>query len=369
MSTGKISGDPVATVLTGASMAAVQGGVNVRVPASLIPLGTVTTASVVSANGLAGTVANPTTTPALTISTTVTGVLKGSAGAFVAAVNSDLPAMTATVGGAVPTPPNNTTTFLRGDGTFAAPSSGGTVTNTSGNLTASAVMVGNGTADAKVLASLGTTTTVLHGNAAGLPTFGAVSLTADVSGTLPVANGGTGAATLAANNVVLGNGTSAVQLVAPGTSGNVLTSNGSTWNSAANPAAGRTLLATLTTTSGSTQTTSAFASTYSALELEIDGVNWTGSVFSINIGSDGGSTFDTAINVTSGTAAGAYYGKAWISRTALTGNKVLVSHAGVLGNANMNNGHFATKTSPTNCIQLACGTAFTAGAVYVYGVP
>lgn len=33
--------------------------------------------------------------------------------------------MTATVGGGVPTPPNNTTTFLRGDGTFAAPSSGG----------------------------------------------------------------------------------------------------------------------------------------------------------------------------------------------------------------------------------------------------
>jgi len=33
-------------------------------------------------------------------------------------------AMTATVGGGVPTPPNNTTTFLRGDGTFAAPTLG-----------------------------------------------------------------------------------------------------------------------------------------------------------------------------------------------------------------------------------------------------
>lgn len=38
------------------------------------------------------------------------------------------PTMTATVGGAVPTPPNNTTTFLRGDGTFAAPAGGGDVT-------------------------------------------------------------------------------------------------------------------------------------------------------------------------------------------------------------------------------------------------
>jgi len=52
---------------------------------------------------------------------------------------------------------------------------------------------------------------------------------------LPVAQGGTGAATLAANNVLLGNGTSAVQAVAPGTSGNVLTSNGTTWESGPSP--------------------------------------------------------------------------------------------------------------------------------------
>ena len=65
-----------------------------------------------------------------------------------------------------------------------------------------------------------------------------VVLTTDVSGTLPVANGGTGATTLTSNNVILGNGTSAVQFVAPGTSGNVLTSNGTAWTSAALPAGG-----------------------------------------------------------------------------------------------------------------------------------
>jgi len=53
-----------------------------------------------------------------------------------------------------------------------------------------------------------------------------------ITGTIPVANGGTGAATLTANSVLLGNGTSAVQAVAPGTSGNVLISNGTTWTSA-----------------------------------------------------------------------------------------------------------------------------------------
>jgi hypothetical protein len=56
---------------------------------------------------------------------------------------------------------------------------------------------------------------------------------AGLSATLAVASGGTGSTTLTANNVLLGNGTSALQVVAPGTSGNVLTSNGSTWTSAA----------------------------------------------------------------------------------------------------------------------------------------
>ena len=56
---------------------------------------------------------------------------------------------------------------------------------------------------------------------------------ANVSGTVAVANGGTGATTLTANNVLLGNGTSALQVVAPGSSGNVLTSNGTTWASTA----------------------------------------------------------------------------------------------------------------------------------------
>jgi hypothetical protein len=47
--------------------------------------GTVTTVSVVSANGFAGSVSNPTSTPAITISTTVTGVLKGNGTAISAA--------------------------------------------------------------------------------------------------------------------------------------------------------------------------------------------------------------------------------------------------------------------------------------------
>ena len=59
---------------------------------------------------------------------------------------------------------------------------------------------------------------------------------------LPVASGGTGAATFTTNNVLLGNGTSAFQVVAPGTAGNILTSNGTTWQSTAPVASGVTTI-------------------------------------------------------------------------------------------------------------------------------
>jgi hypothetical protein len=70
------------------------------------------------------------------------------------------------------------------------------------------------------------------------PSTGAFT-TLTASTAIGVASGGTGATSLTANNVILGNGTSAVQVVAPGANGNVLTSNGTTWTSAA-PSGGTT---------------------------------------------------------------------------------------------------------------------------------
>jgi hypothetical protein len=89
-----------------------------------------------------------------------------------------------------------------------------------------------------VAGASGTTTTVLHGNASGSPSFGAVSLTADVTGTLPSTNGGTGAnlSAGAAGGVPYFASTGVMGAVAAGTSGQVLTSGGAatpTWSTIA----------------------------------------------------------------------------------------------------------------------------------------
>lgn len=78
--------------------------------------GTVTTVSVVTANGLAGTVANPTTTPAITLSTSVTGVVKGNGTTLSAAsAGTDYVAP----GGALGTPSSGTLSSCTVDGTNA----------------------------------------------------------------------------------------------------------------------------------------------------------------------------------------------------------------------------------------------------------
>ena len=93
-------------------------------------------------------------------------------------------------------------------------------------------------------ATLATAAIATAAIAAGTATFSAATITtATINGgtitgitDLAVADGGTGLSTLTANNVILGNGASAPTFVAPGTSGNLLTSNGTTWASTA-PAA------------------------------------------------------------------------------------------------------------------------------------
>ena len=104
-------------------------------------------------------------------------------------------------------------------------------------FTANGILYGNTTGAIQVTAQ-GAAGTVLHGNA-GIPSFSAVSLTADVTGVLPVANGGSGAGTYTANGVILGNGTSAFNVTSVGATGTVLKGN-----TGAQPTYGSVLLTT-----------------------------------------------------------------------------------------------------------------------------
>lgn len=77
---------------------------------------------------------------------------------------------------------------------------------------------------------IGPTASVSYGTA-GQPFISSGVSAAPTYGTLGPVGGGTGRATLPAGNVLLGNGTSAISVVAPGTAGNVLTSIGGVWTS------------------------------------------------------------------------------------------------------------------------------------------
>jgi hypothetical protein len=103
-----------------------------------------------------------------------------------------------------------------------------------------ALIAWDGSDFVKVASSVADGVTTISFGTTGLTPSTATSGAVTVAGTLGAGNGGTGRTSLTLNNVILGNGTSAVQFVAPGTTGNVLTSNGTTWTSAVLPAGGLT---------------------------------------------------------------------------------------------------------------------------------
>lgn len=152
---------------------------------------------------------------------------------------------------------------------------------------------------------------------------------------LTVANGGTGAATLAANNVLLGNGTSALQVVAPGTSGNVLTSNGTTWTSAA-PANPNALRRITTFTASGTWTKNAD----------------TASVLVVVVGAGGGSG-SCSPGAGTCTAGGGAGGGTAIKRIAAASlgatETVTVGAGGTAGSAGGNGGTGGTSSFGAHC--------------------
>ena len=212
--------------------------------------GTVTSVSVVTANGLAGTVATPSVTPAITLTTSVTGVIKGNGTALSAATSgTDYSLGTSALATGIVKSTTTTgalTIAVAADfPTLNQSTTGNAATvTTNANLTGMVTSVGNAASlGSFTSAQLATALTDETGSGANVfatsPTLVTPLLGTPTSGVLtnctglPVAGGGTGLATLTANNVILGAGTSSPTFVAPSTNGNILTSNGTTWVSQA----------------------------------------------------------------------------------------------------------------------------------------
>jgi hypothetical protein len=136
------------------------------------------------------------------------------------------------VGGASASGTNGQAAYFNGTSSLAGEnqlsvSRGGTGVDGS-SASNGTLLIGNGTGFALTTLTQGSGITITNGTGTitVASTLGTdVSLTTEVSGTLPVANGGTGATTLTSNGVLYGNGTSTVQVTAAGTNGQLLLGN------------------------------------------------------------------------------------------------------------------------------------------------
>ena len=158
------------------------GGTRGYYPSSF---GTVTSVSVVSANGLSGSVATATTTPAITLAPTFTGITYSTGSAFQTAIAANFPTL------------NQNTT---GTAANVTASSNSTLVTLSALSLPGAQVTGNISGNAaNVTATSNSTLTTL--TALSLPTSqlsGNINLTSQVTGLLPFGNGGTNASTAAA---------------------------------------------------------------------------------------------------------------------------------------------------------------------------
>jgi hypothetical protein len=254
--------------------------------------GTVTSVSVASANGFAGSVANSTTTPAITVSTSITGVLKGNGTAISAAtagtdyqapitltttgtsgaatfvsnvlnipqysgggggsgtvtsVDATVPAFLSVTGGPITT---TGTLAISYSGTALPIANGGTGQTTA--ATAITALTGTQTSG-YYLRSNGTSASLSAIQAADVPTLNqnTTGTAANVTGTVALANGGTGQTTAGAGfnalspitttgDLIIGNGANSATRLAIGANTYVLTSNGTTATWAASSGGGVT---------------------------------------------------------------------------------------------------------------------------------
>ena len=190
--------------------------------------GSVTSVSVVSANGLAGTVATATTTPAITLSTTITGLLKGNGTAISAATSGTdyAPATSGTsilygngAGGFSNVTIGTGVSFAAG--TLSATGSGGTVTSVAQSFTGGLISVAG-----SPITTSGTLALTVAGTSGGIPYFSSASTWATsaalAAGSL-VQGGGAG---VAPSTITTGTGVVTALGVNTGTAGAFVVNGG-----------------------------------------------------------------------------------------------------------------------------------------------
>lgn len=196
--------------------------------------GSVTSASVVSANGFAGTVATATTTPAITLTTTIIGILSGNGTAISAASTTGSGSVVLATGPVLSTPTLGVATATSiNKVAITAPATSATLTLADGSTLAtsgafSTTLTATGSTNV-TLPTSGTLVNTAVTTLSSLASIGTVTTGTWNATTVDVSHGGTGATSETAYAVLCGGTTStgAFQSIASvGTSGQVLTSNG-----------------------------------------------------------------------------------------------------------------------------------------------
>ena len=208
--------------------------------------------------------------------------------------------LTTHVSGTLPTANGGTnlTSFTSGGAVYATSTSvltTGTLPATAGGTGQASYAIGDllfasTTTALSKLADVATGNALISGGVGVAPSYGKIGLTTHVSGTLPVASGGTGATTL--TGALIGNGTGAFTAVAPGTAGNLLTSDGTNWASTAPTSVNQFVLVSTAAPSAASEVTfTGLTSTYSHYIIVIELASTGNATFRCQMSVDNGSSY------------------------------------------------------------------------------
>ena len=249
---------------------------------------------------------------------------------------------------------NNIQTAIATKADLASPAFSGNPTCATQAIGNNSTRVANTAFVQQEIADAETAINITGGNISAVNITDVIITDADISGLvspIAVADGGTGTTSFTANSVILGNGTSSLNgnIVSPETTGNVLTANGTTWESKPK----LTLGTAINSTSGTSIDFTGIPSWAKRITVVLNGVSKNStSPLLIQIGDSGGietSGYISSGGTTSGSAAilTSTFGfiiytplasetvSALLTLVNITGNSWVESHSGKSSTANV----------------------------------